>query len=394
MVEKYLKYSKEVEKLMHPFFVNIDDKRCYYVRNNFWWIGDAPAHHALAGWAVITSTFGILPQIELFNIARNGTRISFVTKDNWAVLVWINTVFTPSEYKNAKQSGTLPSTGYAVILDNELNDVHSDKVDAYIARNFPDLINDRAGSYDARFDYSKILRQPQLYKSIPHSIHPILAILHMIKTVLSRFCSADLNYYLLKTGDSDLNKDLIVVQQMDGNVLLLFEDNFEECAGYSIFKQFKTWIKINSQSSKKKDARLQLKEAPKKFKFGNLNKRLSFLLFVNTFHFIITMDNFYQSEKIHFYSAWTLCVRLRVARCVVIYMQTSFKDCKHLIAECTKLNRIILRLVFNFFPTSVICFVYLFFVWFWIPTYISCFIFLFFKRCITICCCSRLAHIF
>lgn len=175
----------------------------------------------------------------------------------------------------------------------------------------------------------------------------------MVKTVLSHCCTATFNFLLLQTGDQDLNKNLDEVQDNNCSVLKLFHKYFEDCAGYSVFKQFTNWLSKNKKSCKKNPDHWQKKASAKKFQFGNLNKRLCFKLFVKSFHFLITMDNFYESERIHYRTAWSLCLRLRIARCVVIYMKSSFKGSKHLIDRVSKLNKTILRLVFNFFPTSV-----------------------------------------
>lgn len=337
MYQIYLQYCDEMKSLKN-IEIDVNDQIYYKIQNFFFFIGDAPIRHFLSGWAVITSTYGLLPQITFFNLKFNGIDIFYLSKHTLSLLIYVKNIYTPIEYRNLKESGHLPNTPFGVILDEKLNQVFVDKLEVLLKeKNYSDefLKLRNSNSDEVRFEIAKTeLRQVQIYKSLPYAIHPILAVLHMNKTVVLKACLEVFNFYISK---------LHLVKFKD------FEDAFKEIgdAEPTLKHSFEKW-KLNNVNKKE-----VVKDNPKKFLVSNLNKRQSFRLFSKTLKFIIDIDKKFDDNSVHFFSAWAICVRIVIAKCIKIYLKRNFVDNFNLVHQVCKLNVILKRLILEFFPQSV-----------------------------------------
>ena len=338
MIEKYWEIADEMKILTtNGIKIIINGLFYYFVKVRWMWVGDAKAKCALTGIGDVSSTYGILPGITFFNLydIDGFIKINFIKKENLSLLLKLVNIFTPIEYYSKKKNNTLPNGPFGVLVDDKLNKFFSDKIENYV-NHWPNLKSKPwEEQHEARLQYSRdILHQPQLYPALPYSLHPVVPLLHMIKTVLNHCDAETFNYFLLKSN--------IPLNVFEENILVV---------GNNIDSKFKVWKKDNYNLKKN-----EIKgKNPKKFCFGNLNKRQSLDLFKNSIEFIIKMDNYSNQNKIHFYSAWVLCLRVRIAECTVIYLKRYFRtnEDKELLSRCIKLNKIILRLVLEFFPQSV-----------------------------------------
>lgn len=339
MIDKYLWFSQQMQQMSAvPFRVSINDTFDYLIQCRWFWICDAPAKHALCGWSTLSSKYAVLPQIKFFNLRVFDEEVSFITKDTWAALLYVQARFTPIEYKEKKASNSLPDYPYAVLLDDELNKEHSDLINEDME--FLNVTGSRSEQHEARFEASTNRHQPQVTQAVPFSLNPILSILHMHKTVTSRACDEIFNYYL---------RDAKVPYH-------IFEQYFKEISEGNVFKKLLLWKKKNIKETLEDGINIYtLKENSKKFTFGNVNKRQAFKMFCNCFEFIVLMDGFCTEEKHHFYSAFALVIRVRIAQSIRIYLRSDFSDNEEsYLTQIRNQNEIMLRLILTFFPDTVI----------------------------------------
>ena len=387
MVEEYFKYAKEMQFLSNCFKVYLNDNMYYNVKCYWFWISDAPAKHALCGWMPITSLFAVLPQIRFYNLYfkkydKNNNlieeEIKFITKNNWSLLKNVTKYYTPISYKKHKESiiedeeddktMEVEQEPFGVLLNEELNQEYVDNVNIYMKENYPNLVT-RKEQYPLRFEYCKnILQQPQLFDPVPYSFHPILALLHMNKTVALHCCTESFNFFLMKDFSISLDS---------------FKTEFDNIVESSLSGKFTNWLKNNSSIPKNNNPNgiRKRKKKLKSFAIGNLIKRQAFDLFIKSFHMIINLDNMSNQIATHYFTAWSLVVRCRIAECILIYIKKEFTSSKKEVIQAAKLNSILKRLIFNFFPNSVYIYFFFFHLLF---IFLDVSLFIFNYRCIII----------
>ena len=373
MMQHYLKYAVEMKQMsQNPIQVWLNDQMYYVVHCHWFWIADAPAKHVLCGWMVLTALYGVLPQIRFYNLfiilddTIEEEEVKFITKNNWSCLLQVQRYYTPRQYKDLKETCSMDidcdididiemfddekaedmqqSIDYfkgevaGVLLDEELNEEYCSLINDHMEQEeFSHLVS-REEQYQERFNYCKnVLKQPQLYSPLSYSLHPIMSLLHMHKTVVVHCCVEVVNYFLSKDDTIDI---------------CFIRDEFNKIAAHSLKKKMNNWFDSNTKYNKKKQ-KIVRKSNVSSLTFTNLNKRQTFQLFIAMFPWILLMDKHSTRPATHYFVSWCMVVRVRIVQCILIHVKKDFKKPIQTVQKLKALNRTLLHLIFPYFPHSV-----------------------------------------